>query len=283
MKTYALGVQYDGAQYSGFQRQVNAVTIQSELETALSQIAAESIQVVVAGRTDAGVHATQQVVSFCTTSKRECSAWVKGTNSHLPGEIAVIWAKPANDPFHARYSARWRRYCYIYGMRDQQQVFDRGLATWIEDSLQIGRMREAASLFLGEQDFSAVQAAQCSSDSPYRYVYHIDVFSISNFVVIDVAANAFLMNMVRKLVAVLRAVGNGKLTVNDVAELLKSRDRTLAPPTAKAQGLYLTEVGYDLDTGVAVSNIVPSVISSACGRFKPIVLPADYFRREVAA
>ena len=282
MNSYALGIQYNGAQYSGFQRQSDAATVQETLEAALSRIADEPVQVNAAGRTDAGVHATQQVVSFSTESERSETAWVRGTNTYLPDDIAVIWSRPVKELFHARFSALWRRYCFIYGRQDDHQVFEEGLAAWVSEPLNLEKMQKAAQVFLGEQDFSSVRASQCSSTTPYRYVYQLDVVPVHNFVVIDVVANAFLLHMARNIAAVLRAVGSGRMRISDVSKLMMARDRTLAPPTAKPEGLYLTDVGYDSSTGVETISIVPSVVRSNQYIPRPVRLPTDYFQRAVA-
>lgn len=279
MHSFALGVQYAGTHYSGFQRQEHTRTIQSELEQALSQIADEPIRVDSAGRTDAGVHATQQVTSFSTTSERSVGAWVRGTNSHLPHDIRVTWAKQVNADFHARFSALWRRYCFVYGRDGVGQVFEKDHAVWVSEPLDVDEMSKAANEFLGEQDFSSVRASRCSSKSPMRHVYLLNVFSVGEFVVIDIVANAFLLHMVRNIATVLRAVGSHQLNAMAVKCLLQKRDRKFAPATEKAHGLYLIDVGYDGEYETLTTNTVPSIVRSGARFFQPVNLPANYYRR----
>ena len=280
MKHYALAVQYDGTLFSGFQRQTGVPTIQAELEAALSSIADEPITITAAGRTDRGVHATQQVVSFSTSVARQGKAWRLGSNSLLPNTIAVEWVCEVPASFSARFAALWRRYFYVYGQRSLQQVFDRNYASWIEESLDVERMNQAAQLFLGEQDFSSIRAAKCTSTTPSRYVYHILVERAGQFVVIDVAANAFLLHMVRNLSAVLRYVGSGKFSIDDVRALLAATNRDTAPPTAAAQGLYLTAVGYENALNLNATALIPSFLGDVQARFPDVTLPCDHYRRQ---
>lgn len=282
MRHYALGVQYDGTEFSGFQRQANAPTVQGELEHALSSIAADPVSVTAAGRTDAGVHATQQVVSFSTNAERPNKAWERGTNSMLPNAIAVSWVREVPSSFNARLSAMWRRYLFLFGASKKRQVFVVNAATWIHDRLDVGLMSEAGTCFIGEQDFSSIRAAGCGSTTPYRHVYHLAVKQIAHLVVIDIAANAFLLHMVRNLAAVLHEVGKGKLAVEDVKSLLNKRDRTLAPPTAKPSGLYLVAVGYEPEFGIDDTMCVPAILGDAEGQFEPIDLPDDHYKRPSA-
>ncbi len=279
MRYYALGVEYDGTSYSGYQRQADAQTVQAELEKALSSIAAEPITVVAAGRTDRGVHATQQVVSFETSVERPDRAWVVGVNSLLPSTIAVNWVREANAKFSARFSALWRRYIYIYGHRSNFQVFRRNFVSWTDSILDVDLMEQVVDLFLGEQDFSCLRAADCTSRTPFRHVYHLDVIKIGGFVIIDIAANAFLLHMVRNLAAVLHDVGINKLNRSDVMALIDARDRNLSPPTARATGLYLSAVGYEPEFNIDSSIRVPAVLGEIQDRFHSVTLPCDYYRR----
>ncbi|MCY4129088.1 MAG: tRNA pseudouridine(38-40) synthase TruA [Gammaproteobacteria bacterium] len=282
MNHYALGVQYDGTSYSGFQRQAEARTVQEELESALSSIAAEPVSVTAAGRTDRGVHATQQVVSFETSVDRPDRAWIVGVNSLLPETIGINWVRQVNAKFSARYSALWRRYIYVYGHRADYQVFLRDFVSWTNATLDVVRMSEVAELFLGEQDFSCLRAANCTSRTPFRHVYHLDVISAGHFVIIDIAANAFLLHMVRNLAAVLHDVGNNKLNRSDVEKLLESRDRNLSPPTAHASGLYLAAVGYEQEISLDSSIRVPAILGRVHELFRPVTLPCDYYRRPIS-
>ena len=281
MKYYALGVEYDGTSYSGFQRQAKAQTVQAELETALSSIAAEPIAVVAAGRTDRGVHATQQVVSFETSVDRPDRAWVVGVNSLLPNTIGINWVREVNANFSARFSALWRRYIYVFGRNPAYQVFLHDFVNWTDSLLDVESMEQVADLFLGEQDFSCLRAANCTSRTPLRHVYHLAVIKSARFVIIDVAANAFLLHMVRNLAAVLHDVGVKKLTRSDVMALIDSRDRNLGPPTAHASGLYLVAVGYEPEYEINSSIRLPAVLGEIQDRFSPVTLPCDYYRRTV--
>lgn len=281
MKYYALGVEYDGTSYRGFQRQADARTVQEELETSLSSIAAEPVTIKAAGRTDRGVHATQQVVSFKTSVDRPDRAWVGGVNSLLPNTIGINWVQEVNEKFSARYSALWRRYIYVYGQRTGYQVFLRDFVSWTDSTLDVDRMTQVADLFLGEQDFTSLRAANCTSRTPYRHVYHLNVIRTGHFVIIDIAANSFLLHMVRNLAAVLREVGNHKLNRSDVEALLKSRDRNLSPPTAPPSGLYLSAVGYEEEFEIDSAIRVPGVLGDIHEQFAPVTLPCNYYRRPI--
>lgn len=283
MNHYALGVQYDGSDYNGFQRQPAVPTIQSELEKTLSQIAAEDVSVTAAGRTDARVHATGQVVSFATQAQRPPTAWLKGGNSLLPPSIRINWVQETNAEFNARFAAQWRRYLYVFGLQDRAQVFERDMVTHLNENLDSDKMNAAAQYFLGEQDFSSIRASNCSSSTPFRYIYHLKITQIRHFVVIEVAANAFLLHMVRNLAAVLRAVGNNSLPLTEVKKLLNAKNRELAPPTAAPQGLYLVAVGYPAEYKIPTGLRVPSFLGVGEDSFSEIRLPCDHFQRELPA
>lgn len=281
MKYYALGVQYDGTRYSGFQRQAETPTIQAELENALSSIAAEPIRVTASGRTDRGVHATQQIVSFETPVERPDRAWVDGVNTQLPNTIQISWVREVTSKFNARFSALWRRYAYVYGLRTNYQVFIRDFVTWTDAYLDVERMRRAADLFIGEHDFSSIRASACTSRTPYRRIYQLDVVRSGHFVVIDIVANAFLLHMVRNLASLLHQVGTNEFSSNDVQLLLEARDRKLSPPTAPASGLYLTGAGYDEEFDIDSTVRVPAILGNIQQAFKPVKLPCDYYRRPI--
>jgi tRNA pseudouridine38-40 synthase len=243
----ALGTEYDGGAFSGFQLQPHAPTIQGELERALSRIADEPIRVAPAGRTDTGVHATGQVVAFHTTADRPLRAWVRGANALRSDGVRVIWARAVDATFSARRAAVARRYMYLFAeSRHEHQAASplwRGQVTEV-DGLDAASMQRAAQAFLGEQDFSAVRGAGCQSHTPYRCVHRISVHRAGPYVVIDVTANAFLLHMVRNIAGVLAQVGDGSRDERWVTELLAARDRTRAGATAPAQGLYLVHVHY---------------------------------------
>ena len=242
-QTIVLGVEYDGGAFHGFQSQKHASSVQDALESAISRVANERVRIVAAGRTDAGVHATGQVVSFRTSAERPLDAWRRGVSSLTPDTIGIVWAC-ARESFHARYDALWRRYVYLYSDAAAKPVIHRGLVAWCRTRLDPERMHASAQCLLGEQDFSAFRAAGCQSKTPYRNVQAIRVARVNGYVAIDITANAFLLHMVRNIAGALRAVGIGELGAMQLRGLLGGRDRSRAPPTAPPQGLYLVGVGY---------------------------------------
>ncbi len=246
-KVVALGVEYDGGPFHGFQRQASAVSVQAVLEEAAARVANEPVRLVAAGRTDAGVHATQQVVSFRTVAARSTEAWRRGISSLTPPTVGVVWATVCEAGFNARHDALWRRYVYLYCDAAERPVLHRALVAWarpLDRPLNVEAMQHAAQALLGEHDFSAFRAAGCQSRSPWRRVDAIEVRRVGAFVTIDITANAFLLRMVRNIAGALRAVGAGELAEDAVGALLHGGDRTKAPPTAPPQGLYLVGVGY---------------------------------------
>lgn len=248
--TVALGIEYDGSRYYGWQRQSDVASVQGCLEKALSKVAAEPVSVFCAGRTDAGVHATGQVVHFHTAAVRKDAAWTMGVNTHLPPDIAVRWVKTVPENFHARFSATARRYRYvIFNHRFRPAILSKGV-THFHYPLDEKRMHEAAQSLLGENDFSSFRAAQCQSRSPWRNVMHVNVTRQGQYVIVDIKANAFVHHMVRNITGALLEVGCGNLPVSRMAELLVLKDRTQAPATAPAEGLYLVSVDYPEEFGL---------------------------------
>lgn len=240
----ALGVEYNGKNYFGWQKQEKLQSVQQTLEEALSIVANEKIEVFCAGRTDSGVHGTGQVVHFETNAIRPEKAWAFGTNVHLPDDIAVKWAKQVPEDFHARFSATARRYRYIlYCNKLRSAILPYGI-THTHLDLDAEKMHLAGQALLGENDFSSFRAAQCQSHTPWRNVHHLNVTRQGNYVIVDIQANAFVHHMVRNIVGSLIEVGCGRQPVEWIAELLAKKDRTLAAPTAKAEGLYLVDVHY---------------------------------------
>ncbi|MCD8547945.1 MAG: tRNA pseudouridine(38-40) synthase TruA [Aeromonadaceae bacterium] len=240
----ALGIEYDGSRYYGWQRQREVISVQAELERALSRIADHPVEVQCAGRTDAGVHATGQVIHFDTAQPRKLAAWTLGMNANLPPDIAVRWAKEVPDDFHARFSATARRYRYvIYNDNLRPGILGGGISHYHGD-LDVPAMHLAAQQLLGEHDFSSFRAVQCQSRTPFRNLTHLAVFRHGPYVVVDIRANAFLHHMVRNIVGSLLLVGRGERPVGWLAELLALRDREQAGATAKAAGLYLVDVTY---------------------------------------
>lgn len=239
-----LCLEYDGSNYYGWQKQQTVASIQAMLEQALSIVANEPINVFCAGRTDAGVHATGQIVHFETSAIRPQQAWTLGVNANLPADIAICWAKNIDNEFHARYSATARRYRYIiYNNKFRPAILCRGV-THYHMQLDHERMHRAAQFLLGENDFTSFRAIQCQSRTPWRNVKHINVVRQGNYIIVDIKANAFVHHMVRNIVGSLLEVGNGNRSEQWIAELLAVKDRTLAAATAKAEGLYLVSVDY---------------------------------------
>ncbi|WP_392564773.1 tRNA pseudouridine(38-40) synthase TruA [Orbus wheelerorum] len=256
----ALGVEYDGSQYFGWQKQQNVLSIQQKLEEALSRIANQTITIFCAGRTDAGVHATGQVVHFETDCQRPVSAWTMGVNANLPANIAVKWALIIDDSFHARFSAQARRYRYIiYNHPYRHAILSRGISHF-HQILDEKKMHLAAQYLLGENDFSAFRAAQCQSLSPWRNVEHVTVSRQGHYIIIDIQANAFVHHMVRNIVGSLLEVGNGNKSEDWIYELLLSKDRKCAGATAKPEGLYLVDVIYPPQFGIPKSPLGPLFI-----------------------
>lgn len=245
MQRIALGVEYSGTVFKGFQKQTTAQnTVQAALEMALSSIANEPITLVCAGRTDTGVHATGQVIHFDTRSHRPTKAWIQGVNTHLPESVRVVWAKQVANEFHARFSALARTYRYVIYSAPVRSAILQKQVTWISDCLEVELMAEALQYLVGEHDFSAFRAAQCQARSPVRRLYSTRFFTKGSLLILEVRANAFLQHMVRNIVGSLLAVGRQQKTPSWLGELLIQRDRTLAAATASPYGLYLVDVEY---------------------------------------
>ncbi|MFP5507503.1 MAG: tRNA pseudouridine(38-40) synthase TruA [Gammaproteobacteria bacterium] len=257
MTRIALGIEYDGSGFSGWQRQAHCTGVQEVLERALSRVADHPVETVCAGRTDAGVHATAQVVHFDTAAERSPRAWTLGTNCHLPPEVCVTWAQPVAEDFHARYSATARSYRYIIQNRDVRPGLLRGRVAWDHWPLNAERMAAAARCLIGEHDFSSFRAQGCQARHPRREILAIDVQRHGEFIHLDVTANAFLHHMVRNIAGTLMAVGRGEQPVDWVREVLEARDRKVAGITAAAAGLYLVQVRYPERFGVPQEARVP--------------------------
>jgi tRNA pseudouridine38-40 synthase len=242
----ACRVEYDGRRYSGWQAQphLDVLTVQTELESALSAVAAMPVRVHCAGRTDTGVHGHGQVVHFEAPVERSPKAWVLGSNARLPRDIRLHWAQPVAQEFHARFSALSRSYRYIIANAPVRPALLQGLVTWHRYPLDAQLMNDEAQALLGERDFSAFRAAACQSTTPMREVQALSVKRWGELVVIDIRANAFLHHMVRNIAGSLMAVGSGRQPAGWLAQLLVAGDRRLAADTAAADGLYLVDVAY---------------------------------------
>lgn len=240
----ALGVEYAGDAFEGWQSQCHGRTVQDHLESAISAIAGHPVRLHCAGRTDAGVHATAQVVHFDTFATRPRTSWVRGVNSCLRSPVVVRWAAVVDDEFHARFSAMARRYRYILHNAPVKPALLARRVGWYHGPLDELRMAEAATYLLGSHDFSAFRAAGCQAKSPLKIMHEARVRRDGDYLVFDFHANAFLHHMVRNLVGGLVYVGKGNFTPDWMAELLANGDRRLAAPTFPADGLYLCGVDY---------------------------------------
>jgi tRNA pseudouridine38-40 synthase len=241
----ALSLEYDGSAFHGWQSQAHGETVQDVLELALSAVAGERIQTFAAGRTDAGVHALAQIVHFDCGVDRPLSAWLRGTNAHLPESVAVRWAHRVDDSFHARFSASARRYRYVLVNDAVRPALLHGKVGWYHAPLDAMAMNEAASHLLGEHDFSAFRAAQCQAKTPVKTLHSASVVRHGDYLLLDFRANAFLHHMVRNIVGALVYVGKGAQRPDWMTELLAARDRTRAAPTFSAAGLYFVAAEYD--------------------------------------
>ncbi len=244
MPRIILGIEYNGAKYCGWQRQPHRNSVQSEIEKALSFVANQAIELTCAGRTDAGVHASEQVAHFDTQVNRHFDAWLLGGNSNLPDDIRILWVKPAFEDFHSRYSALARLYRYVIYNRPVKSALLVNQATWCYKRLDAMAMHEAAQYLLGDHDFTSFRAQGCQSKSPFRIVYFIDVSRHGDKIVIDICANAFLHHMVRNIVGVLMEIGTEKRDPEWTKELLSIKSREFAGVTAPSDGLYLEAIFY---------------------------------------
>ncbi len=240
----ACGIEYNGARYHGWQRQVDLDTVQGHVERAISKVANEKIKVMCCGRTDTGVHAVGQVIHFETQAKRSARSWVFGGNTELPADINIRWAKEVPDTFHARHSAKGRYYRYfIYNSPTRSGVLANSM-TWHYQKLDEAVMREAASCLIGKHDFSSYRAIGCQAKSPVRDLRDIRISRQHDTLILDFYADGFLHHMVRNIVGVLMAIGQGKAKVDWAKEVLEAKDRRLGGVTAPPYGLYFVKADY---------------------------------------
>ena len=260
----AMLIEYRGALYHGWQKQLqpDVPTVQATLEQAIKQVAAHDVQIFCAGRTDAKVHGTAQVIHFETSALRSQKAWVCGVNAQLPDDVRVRWAGGVDDAFHARFSATARTYRYLIINTPVKPAIFAHLMTWHERPLAADKMHQAAQALLGENDFSAFQAAACQSHSSFRCVEYINVRRSHDVLVIEIKANAFLLHMVRNIAAVLMEIGDGRKPVEWAQQVLQSRDRQQASVTAKPDGLYLVAVDYPDSFAIPQLSKGPSLLES---------------------
>lgn len=254
---FAACIEYDGTPFYGWQRLSHAPTVQEHVEQALSQVAAHPVSVVCAGRTDTGVHGLGQVIHFETSAQRPERGWLFGSNVNLPDGIAMRWIKPVSDDFHARFSARSRRYRYIILNRPARPALLQKRVCWHHGHLDVEGMQAAAQVLIGEQDFSSFRAAGCQARHAVREIQEVRVMQENDFVYVDIVANAFLHHMVRNIVGSLLKVGAGERPVEWMAELLSLRDRTKAGVTAPAAGLYFVYVDYPAEFGLPDTYTLP--------------------------
>jgi tRNA pseudouridine38-40 synthase len=240
----AIGIEYDGSRFHGWQSQPSGETVQDHLERALAAIAGETLRLAAAGRTDAGVHALAQVAHFETAAARPTSAWVRGVNTLLPQTVAVQWAVPVADDFHARYSAVSRSYRYVLYNHPVRPALHHGRVGWFHAPLDPAAMRAAAAHLAGEHDFSAFRSSECQAKSPVRNLRTCAIHQRGPYLSFELTANGFLHHMVRNIVGCLVHIGKGRQPPGWMGEVLSSRDRNQAAPTFAPDGLYLTAVEY---------------------------------------
>jgi tRNA pseudouridine38-40 synthase len=250
----ALGLEYDGSRFLGWQTQAGGGTVQDALEPALAGIAGARLSVTCAGRTDRGVHAREQVVHLDTDAHRPPSAWVRGVNAMLPESVAVLWSHQVAGDFHARFSARARVYRYVLLNRAVRPALAARHAGWFHLPLDVETMQEAAASLVGEHDFSSFRAADCQAKSPVRTLHSVGIERRADRIDFVLRANAFLHHMVRNIVGTLVYIGKGKHPPAWAAELLASRERARAAPTFGPEGLYLESVEYEPHWGLPVSK-----------------------------
>ncbi len=244
MPRIAIGIEYDGSRFCGWQRQKDGRSVQAELDRALSRVANQPISITGAGRTDAGVHATAQVAHFDTDAQRLPHNWLLGANTHLAKDLSVIWATPVDEDFHARFCAVSRSYTYLIMYRRARSPLRYKRVCWVYEPLDVQRMHRAAQALVGEHDFSSFRAGACQAKSPVRTVSAVSVTLQGDYVVLNIHANAFLQHMVRNVAGSLIRIGQGEAGEQWLGEVLALKDRTQAGMTASPDGLYLVQVRY---------------------------------------
>jgi len=263
---FAAAVEYNGALFCGWQRQSHSPSVQSAVEQALTKIAASPVKIACAGRTDTGVHATNQIIHFDTAAQRNPRNWMLGVNTQLPDAVRIHWVAAVVPRFHARFSALSRTYRYIISNEPVRPALFRRLLTWCKQPLDAVAMHAAAQCLVGENDYSSFRSSGCQSKSPFRSMEAIRVYRQQQLVIIEVTANAFLHHMVRNIAGALLAVGKGEKPATWVAELLQARDRTLGEITAPADGLYLVNVAYPERFGLPQFNPGPPFVAPQADR-----------------
>ena len=250
MNRLAACVEYCGRNYCGWQRQTHSVSIQQQVEHALSKVADHPITVFSAGRTDTGVHGIGQIIHFDTDSERTPNEWLRGVNTHLPHDISLIWTHPVGNDFHARFVAKRRSYRYVILNRPVSPSYLHGLVTWYYGTLNLSLMQRAAKDLLGQHAFSAYRAARCQSKNPVKEIVSLTLEQSGQWIWIDISADGFLHHMVRNIVGVLLRIGARLESVDWAQQILEGRDRKIAGVTAVADGLYFVAVDYDAKFGL---------------------------------
>ncbi|MGB9151217.1 MAG: tRNA pseudouridine(38-40) synthase TruA [Burkholderiales bacterium] len=240
----ALGIEYDGTAHCGWQSQPSGCGVQDSLETAIGEIAAEKISLICAGRTDTGVHALAQVAHFDTRAQRPDTAWVRGVNALLPGSVAVQWAAPVDEEFHARFSAVSRTYTYILFNHPVRPALQAGKVGWYHAPLDVTAMHTAAQVLVGKHDFSAFRAAECQAKTAIKTINYLELEKRDEYLVLTLNANGFLHHMVRNIIGSLVCIGAGKQPAAWMQGLLLEKDRARAAPTFAPDGLYLVAIEY---------------------------------------
>ncbi|CAH1044878.1 tRNA pseudouridine(38-40) synthase TruA [Halomonas sp. TD01] len=241
----AMGIEYDGTRFCGFQRLKHAASVQQAVEDALEKVASAPVRIHASGRTDSGVHATRQVIHFDPPVQRSEKAWIFGSNTNLPRDVAVRWVKPVSDDFHSRLGALGRRYRYILLNQISRPVLERHNVTWCRDPLDADAMHRAAQALVGEHDFSSFRAAGCQSKTPWRQMHFVEVKRYGPIVVIDIQGNAFLHHMIRNIAGALVSVGRGSQDEGHIERLLALKNRRKGDVTAPACGLHFVDSLYD--------------------------------------
>jgi tRNA pseudouridine38-40 synthase len=244
MQKWVIGVEYDGSGFCGWQRQAHCASVQQKLEQALSYVADEKIELSCAGRTDAAVHACEQVAHFASPADRSLRAWLMGANCRLPRSVRILWVQKIEHGFHARFSAVARSYRYVIQNSAVPSALFHGKVCWEYRSLDAGKMHQAAQLLLGEHDFSAFRAAGCQAKTASRNIESLEVSRRGEFIFIDIRANAFLHHMVRNIAGSLMTIGHGEHDHEWLQNVLQGRDRRRAAKTAAAGGLYFVQAHY---------------------------------------
>ena len=257
----AMGIEYDGSRFCGFQRLKHAASVQAAVEDALTKVASAPVQIHASGRTDSGVHATRQVIHFDPPAERTEKAWIFGVNTNLPRDVAVRWVKPVSDDFHSRLGALGRRYRYLVLNQISRPVLERTNVTWCRDPLDADAMHRAAQALVGEHDFSSFRAAGCQSKTPWRQMHFVDVKRYGPLVMIDIQGNAFLHHMIRNIAGALISVGRGTQDDKYIERLLALKDRRKGDVTAPACGLHFVDSIYDERFELPMEPVGPNLLA----------------------